>query len=46
MSSGGWERVGSSKSGKNNNNNNKMSKAAKKKFAEKAPRLEDVCKCS
>ena len=47
MSSGGWERVGGSKakSGKaGNNNNNKMSKTEKKNFAQRAPKLEDVCK--
>ena len=46
--SGGWEKVGGSKSGKggggNKANGTKATKTEKKKFAESAPKLEDVCK--
>ena len=45
--SGGWEKVGG-KSGKggggNKTNGTKATKTEKKKFAESAPKLEDVCK--
>lgn len=44
MSSGGWEKVGGSKAKNKGHNNNKYSKTEKKKFAEKAPKLEDVRK--
>jgi len=44
--SGGWEKVGGSKSGKggggNKANGTKATKTEKKKFAESAPKLEDV----
>lgn len=44
--SGGWEKVGGGgKGGKSvKANGNKVTKTEKKKFAETAPKLEDVCK--
>ena len=50
--SGGWEKVGGGgKGGKSNKggggnkeNGGKFTKSEKKKFAESAPKLEDVCK--
>lgn len=41
----GWEKVGGEKKKRNNHKENgKFTKSDKKKFAEKAPKLEDVCK--
>ena len=45
--SGGWEKVGGKSnkgSGGNKANGSKFTKTEKKKFAETAPKLEDVCK--